>query len=182
MGVVFWENLQNRQIVYDRQSRQISTMDASSTSNANNAIIACYARNASIASNTSNANNAINACYARNARSASVSRISGCFNCPSSQSEVLFDEECYGAAALVACWLFLLLVLNSGGWGWEKNHLLLVVRFLTYYARCTEWQDQKFHPRLTPRLFLRPNIFETDIETFFWDWVWDFFRQQTFWD
>ena len=31
----------------------------------------------------------------------------------------------------------------------------------------TEWRDQKFHPRPTPRLFVRPNIFKTETETFF---------------
>ena len=63
-----------------------------------------------------------------------------------------------------------------------------------------EWRYQKFHPRPTPRLFVRPNIFETETQTFFFrpnafetgteiffetkyfgDRYWDFFWDRIFW-
>ena len=61
---------------------------------------------------------------------------------------------------------------------------------------CTEWRDQKFHRRPIPRLFfetkyfwdryrdffLRPNVFETDTETFFWDQMFSRPIPRLFWD
>ena len=51
----------------------------------------------------------------------------------------------------------------------------------------TEWRDQKFHPRPIPRIFLRPNISETNTETFFktkyfWDRYRNFFETKYFQD